>query len=213
VEHPLYDAAVVIASQRAVVRRGLAEIVAEIDCVHDVITVGCPAETAHLTPAGQPALNIVDVSGWTATVAAQICGVVVTSTPDAGVLVLAPPDHTLVVQSCLAAGAISWVSPSSEELVIRAAVEATLRGQQFIDPRNAHALTRFAGLSGAVHAPPLTPRERDVLGLLTEGCSNRAISNRLTIAEPTVKGHVSRIMTKLNVNSRLAAALKGAALL
>lgn len=51
--------------------------------------------------------------------------------------------------------------------------------------------------------PVLSRRERQVLALLADGCSNREIADRLVIAEPTVKGHVGRLMRKLDAPSRL----------
>ena len=51
----------------------------------------------------------------------------------------------------------------------------------------------------------LTPRERDVLELLAEGLSNRAIAATLAISEHTVKFHVSSIFAKLGAENRTAA--------
>ena len=53
---------------------------------------------------------------------------------------------------------------------------------------------------------PLTPRERDVLQILTEGFSNQQIARRLFISESTVSVHVSHIIAKLGVSNRLQAA-------
>ena len=52
----------------------------------------------------------------------------------------------------------------------------------------------------------LTPRERQVLTLITQGASNRAIADALTIAERTAEIHVSNILSKLGVTSRTQAA-------
>ncbi|MFE0047564.1 helix-turn-helix domain-containing protein [Streptomyces albireticuli] len=53
----------------------------------------------------------------------------------------------------------------------------------------------------------LSVREKDVFWLLGAGCSNRSISVRLQVTERTVKAHVARILTKLEVESRLQAGL------
>lgn len=51
----------------------------------------------------------------------------------------------------------------------------------------------------------LTSREQEILGLLAEGCSNAEIAERLSIKEPTVKGHLWRLYRKIGVGSRTAA--------
>jgi DNA-binding NarL/FixJ family response regulator len=83
---------------------------------------------------------------------------------------------------------------------------------------NDEAIARPAGLideemEGAVVEGPhkaLTPRELEVLQLLSRGLSNSAIAEELVIAESTVKVHVRHILKKLNVQTRLQAALKSA---
>lgn len=54
---------------------------------------------------------------------------------------------------------------------------------------------------------PLTDREHEVLGCQGEGLSNHAIGRRLGISETTVKTHVSRVLAKLGLRSRVQAAL------
>ncbi|WP_246852267.1 LuxR C-terminal-related transcriptional regulator [Patulibacter sp. SYSU D01012] len=65
------------------------------------------------------------------------------------------------------------------------------------------ALRRSRQAAAPGGAPELSRREREVLALLADGCSNREIADRLVIAEPTVKGHVGRLMRKLDAPSRL----------
>jgi DNA-binding NarL/FixJ family response regulator len=54
----------------------------------------------------------------------------------------------------------------------------------------------------------VTPRERDVLGLLAEGLTNRQIAERLSVSEHTVHRHVTNILRKLDLPSRTAAAMQ-----
>jgi len=58
----------------------------------------------------------------------------------------------------------------------------------------------------------LTPRELEILSLVADGCSDKAIAERLTISEHTVHRHISNILTKLKVSSRAAAAAQAAKL-
>ena len=54
----------------------------------------------------------------------------------------------------------------------------------------------------------LTPRERDVLAMISQGCSNKRIARTLEISPETVKSHVKRIFLKLAVSTRTEAALR-----
>lgn len=54
---------------------------------------------------------------------------------------------------------------------------------------------------------PLTPREEEILGLLSEGLENREIAERLSVTEKTVKNHLTRIYEKLRVKNRVQAVL------
>lgn len=78
-------------------------------------------------------------------------------------------------------------------------------------PRFQDAVLDFFGLAGANagdRADPFTslsPREREVLGLITDGLSNAEIGERLTISEKTVRNHVSKVYDKLGVWSRAQA--------
>ena len=70
---------------------------------------------------------------------------------------------------------------------------------------------RLAGLTGPPEVAPadpfnLSPREKEVLGVLAEGRSNREIAQRLFISERTVAVHVGNILAKLGVSGRVEAA-------
>ena len=71
--------------------------------------------------------------------------------------------------------------------------------------RIAGELTRRAAPLDSARLDVLTGREREVLSLMAEGCSNAEIAGRLFIVEGTVKTHVARILMKLGVRDRLQA--------
>ena len=93
------------------------------------------------------------------------------------------------------------------------AVHAGARGEAVFGPRIAdRVLTYFA--SGPQHAtalvfPDLTAREREVLALMAEGRSNKAIAEALFVSENTVKTHSSRVFDKLGARRRTQAVQLG----
>ena len=65
------------------------------------------------------------------------------------------------------------------------------------------------GFGAAEEAPPLTPRETEILALVGEGMSNKAVARRLGISVHTVKFHLEALFAKLDATSRAEAVAKG----
>jgi DNA-binding NarL/FixJ family response regulator len=74
------------------------------------------------------------------------------------------------------------------------------------DPQAERARKLLEAPVGGRAQAAVTPRERQVLGLLAEGLTNRQIAERLTVSEHTVHRHVTNILRKLELPSRTAAA-------
>lgn len=91
---------------------------------------------------------------------------------------------------------------SPQELVT--VLQAAYRGQSIYSPAVADALSSRTGAGYEVGAD-LTQRERKLLSLMACGLPNREISQRLDIAMPTVKFHVTNILSKLNAENRTSA--------
>jgi DNA-binding NarL/FixJ family response regulator len=107
------------------------------------------------------------------------------------------------LREALRLGASGYLLKRAGQGVLLDGIRAALRGERPLDPA-------AAALLPTLHDDPLaelTPRERDVLTLLAEGLSNKALAKRLGVGEKTIKTHVSSILAKLNLKDRTQAAL------
>ncbi len=128
---------------------------------------------------------------------------------EAGLPVVALLRSAQQAPEALAAGARGLVfrDVASERLV--AGLLAAAKGLCALDPALVPGLLRP---QAAAPVEPLTPRELEVLSLLSEGLSNKAIAQRLGISEHTAKFHVNAILGKLGAESRAEAIVKAARL-
>ncbi|CAL9453146.1 response regulator [Streptomyces sp. enrichment culture] len=132
----------------------------------------------------------------------------------ADVLVLTTFDLDEYVFGALRAGAAGFLLKNTEANDLIAAVRTVAGGEGIVAPAVTRRLiAEFA--AKPVREPAadpavlrdLTRREREVLSCLGEGLSNAAIAERLEMAEATVKTHVSRLLGKLGLRSRVQAAV------
>lgn len=118
------------------------------------------------------------------------------------VLILTTFDHDAQIIRAIEAGAAGYLLKDVDNDTIVAAIGDAAAGALVLTPGG------DARLIAALRAPRvvLTDRERDVLQLVDEGASNKAIAAALFISESTVKTHVVHLFEKLGVASRAAAA-------
>jgi len=134
-----------------------------------------------------------------------------------GIRALSPAPRVVVLTSFSAddqvlpavrAGASGYVLKDAPPAEVEAAVRAVHRGGVVLAPQAASTvLGEVARGQAAPGADELTRRERDVLGLLARGLSNRELAAALFVSEKTVKTHVSSILSKLGLADRTQAAL------
>ncbi|MEW2140685.1 response regulator transcription factor [Streptomyces sp. NPDC005409] len=130
---------------------------------------------------------------------------------------LANPARVLIVTSfteqrtvvpALRAGAAGYVYKDIDPEALAGAIRSVHAGHVLLQPEVAHALLSQDDQSpSAGRAGSLTDREREVLGLIADGRSNREIARALVLSEKTVKTHVSNILMKLDLSDRTQAAL------
>jgi len=126
------------------------------------------------------------------------------------VIALTMSDAEDDMTAALRAGARGYLLKSMEPDEVIEAIARAARGEVVVAPAMTAKLVRL--LDGKPDAPgslmdQLTQREREILDCLTRGKSNKAIAQELAISIDTVKLHVKNVLTKLNLSSRVEAAV------
>jgi DNA-binding NarL/FixJ family response regulator len=111
-------------------------------------------------------------------------------------------DDELVVRA-VRSGAKGYVVKDIDTTELVRAIKSVSRGDSAFDPRSAAVVLR--AVTGQGNSETLTEREREVLRLLADGCSNKAIGETLFISPSTVKFHIRNIIRKLGVSKRTEA--------
>ncbi|NMO16088.1 response regulator transcription factor [Pyxidicoccus fallax] len=132
--------------------------------------------------------------------------------PDLGAPVLALVADEAAGEVALTAGARGLLFRDVGPAPLSAALLAVARGLTVFDPAlmEVRAAPRATTAGGTASPDTLTPREREVLALLAEGLSNKAIADRLSISEHTAKFHVNAVLAKLGVQRRTEAVVRAA---
>lgn len=132
--------------------------------------------------------------------------------PETPVVVSAESDNPQRARAILGCGTRGFLPASLSLKVMMGALDLVLAGGIYVPSSLIEAgpprLAPVPGPSGLADASnELTRRQRDVLGLISQGKSNKLIADALTMSESTVKAHVKQIIKRLRVANRTQAAL------
>ncbi len=201
---------VLIADDQRVVREGLATIVAAFADAEVVGLAADGAEAVDLAEERAPDVVLMDLR------MPNVDGVEATRTiherhPALPIVVLTTFADDESIVAALSAGASGYLTKDAAHDDIRRALEAAIAGQSVLDPAVQATLLK-AARQGNPQRPAtlpdgLTEREAEVLALVASGLSNTEISERLFVAETTVKTHINRIFAKTGSRDRTQAAL------
>jgi two-component system nitrate/nitrite response regulator NarL len=202
---------VVLIDDHGLCRRGLSELLEQRGGIKVLGTTGDSDEAVVLLREGRPDLAIMDlrmapVDGFTLLARIRAEGI------DTPVVILTMSDLKEDLARALRAGVRGYLVKDMDPDDVIDAIRRTARGEIVVAPLMATKLVDLLvpGKEGKTrddYLQQLTVREREILQHLASGKSNKAIAQALDISHDTVKLHVRHILAKLNLSSRVEAAV------
>ncbi len=190
---------ILLVDDHPVVREGLAAVLADLPGLEVVGGAGTAAEAVLLARERRPDIVLLDLAlpdrdGLSALPLLR------EAAPDARVLVFTAYETEEQVVGAVREGASGYLLKGAPADEIARAIRAVYVGGAYLQPRIAAHV-----LGCARPAARLSPRERQVLQLVADGCANKQIANALGITERTAKYHVTSLLTKLGAENRAQA--------
>jgi DNA-binding NarL/FixJ family response regulator len=197
---------ILLADDHAVVRKGIREFL-EVDAGLQVIAEAEDGDTALAqTTALKPDVVVLDVQ-MPGKTGLEVTRLLRQAGARCAILILSAYDDEPFVRSALQAGANGYILKTAKPEELIEAVHNVREGQMVLD----HRLALSLAVSLPVSAPAATPsaREMEVLQLVAQGFTNKAIAAQLGISDRTVQGHLANIFEKLGAESRTDAVMAG----
>ncbi|WP_406046702.1 response regulator [Kribbella sp. NBC_00889] len=195
---------VLVVDDHPVVRSGLTGMLSVTEDIEVVGEAGDGSEALALVESARPDVVLMDLrmprtDGVTAT------GAIVSGYPSTRVLVLTTYDTDTDILHAVEAGAAGYLLKDTPHADLLEGIRAAARGETVLAPPvAARLMSRLRTPSTPPVAQP-SPRELEVLAAVARGLSNAEIGRELYIGEATVKTHLQRLFTKLDVDDRTRA--------
>jgi DNA-binding NarL/FixJ family response regulator len=206
---------VVLVDDQELVRTGLRVILEQAPDITVLGEAADGAEALSVIQATHPQVVLMDIrmpaiDGVEAT---RTIRSTVSNLPTPRVILLTTFDLDEYVYAGLRAGASGFLLKDTLAADLISAIRSVARGDAVIAPSSTRRLVERFLTTSPLDRPAesdsslatLTPREREILGLVGRGLSNREIAGRLYLSEGTVKNHVARVLGKLQLRDRVQA--------
>ena len=193
-------ARIVIADDHPVTRAGLRAVLADDPGVEIVGEATDGLQALAICRAARPDLVVMDIC-MPEMDGLQATRLLKESVPTTAVLILGMLEDGELLLEAIKAGAAGCLLKDASAADLRRAIREVLAGTRPFDRRLVRDVLPTA-------STVFSNREREVLGLLTNGCTNREIAQQLVISANTVKAHVEHILAKLGVSDRTQAAVQ-----
>jgi two-component system nitrate/nitrite response regulator NarL len=199
---------VLVIDDHALFRRGVTTLLSQEATLRVLGEAGDAQEGAKLAAALAPDVILLDlhmpgISG------AEAIAALKEAAPAARVVMLTVSEDSEDLMSCLRAGATGYLLKNIDGAALVESIRRAARGESAMSAEMTDKLVRsLAAPPAAAQAKTLlSPRELEILKLVAAGSSNKEVARALGVAESTVKIHVQHILRKLNLSSRVQAAV------
>ena len=195
---------VVVADDHPIVRSGIVGLLGSADDIEVVGEASDGAEAVALATQLSPDVVLMDLR-MPGLGGAEATALLVAARPDVRVLILTTYESDENILTAIEAGASGYLLKAAPQDEILAGLRSVARGEVALAPSIAALLVTRMREPAKVS---LTERETQVLALVAEGNSNRAIAAALFLSEATVKTHLIHVFEKLDVRDRTRAVTK-----
>lgn len=200
---------VVIIDDHTIVREGLRALLETSTHIDVVGEAADGAQGVELVKRCTPDVVLMDIrmpgmDGVTAT------REILQRVPDQAVIILTTFDGDEHILSAIRAGARGYVLKDMNRDVLFRSIEAAARGDTLLTPDIMERFIRATGTRAvspgrSANPSPLSTREAEVLNAIADGLTSKAVGERLSISERTVKAHLTHVFDKFGVDTRAAA--------
>jgi len=199
---------IVLVDDHTLFRKGLAELLERDGLIAVVAMTGNPADVQHLLREHSPDVLILDLN-MPGTDGINLMQELKAEGFTLPIIILTVSEAEEDLARALRAGANGYLLKSMEPDEVVDAVQRAVKGETVVAPAMTAKLVSLLDAKNTADSvlDSLTQREREILSHLAKGESNKAIARQLDISYDTVKLHVRHILAKLNLSSRVEAAV------
>lgn len=193
---------VVLADDHTLVRAGIRALLEQLPDVHVVAEASDGHEAVHVVATTQPDVVLMDITmpGLNGLEATRR---LVQEFPTLRVLILSMHKNEEYVWQALRAGAVGYLLKDADRAELALALTAVTRGETYLSPPiSTHVIREYVQRVGSKESSleQLTPRQREILQLIAEGQTTKAIAQRLGLGVKTVATHRVQMMERLDIH-------------
>jgi DNA-binding NarL/FixJ family response regulator len=190
-----------IADDHALVRAGIRALLESLDGLTVVAEAGDGRQALDLVKALRPDVLLADIA-MPLMNGLELAGCVAREMPTTRVVILSMHSSEEYASRALQAGAVGYLLKDSGLAELELAVRAVARGETYLSPAvSKHVIAEYLGRTGGARpaSGPLTRRQEEILRMIAEGQTTKAIARRLGISVKTVEAHRTQLMDRLAI--------------